>query len=718
MKKVITFLLGVILSLNTIYAYTTVGGVDTYSINDPATVTLTRVGSTNTFKITTTMKYSSRQIALNGMTLNVYNHLSGTYPLSANCSDENKLVDEYQDWVYAPDGLIKFEYVSGTSNSNYRFNIAIASVGHQTSCSGTTTYYYESFTNIPIEIYESNGSTPIVLDESTQISDFTWDQMTNAVKANTDGSYSVYLYSFSNGTCSFQLGISFIENASRYIDGTYYPTNGNYTISTSTNGFYVLNNNASKQGTYWCQTEIKKIGVAGFHLDGGTVIVENGGDGKPYITLTVTNHGYILTNQYPTGFYQGNTNLKFHIGTPPSSNHNVTIAKNNEYGTISRTSITDVPDGSSISLSGENNKTLTINSVSVTAEPITSTAHYTYTFDGWTNASGTITADRTITANFSRSVTKHAVSATVSPAEAGTVTGTGSFDYGDDVTLTASPANRRYRFVRWTESASEVATTASYTINSINAAHTLVAEFEEIPVTLDDNGTSDYYTATLSTFSTEMDFQMMRTFYAGMWNTVCFPFDLTASQITASDMSTATFYTLSSVTGDPAEGLDFNVSEVTSLSARTPYLVQVSGANIVNPVFKGVTLAASAFTNNTTGTNVGDTRFFGTVHPTALETGENSGFLFLGQNNALYWPNVANKIRAFRAYFYSGNSIVQAVHPRARIVVRSETPTDVMEGYNADTWSAVVPARKVLDNGNLIIERDGKKYNAVGQEIK
>ena len=311
----------------------------------------------------------------------------------------------------------------------------------------------------------------------------------------------------------------------------------------------------------------------------------------------------------------------------------------------------------------------------------------------------------------------YTVAATVSPAGAGTVTGDGTYDEGENVTLTATPANRHYRFLRWTESASEVATTASYTINSINAAHTLVAEFEEIPVTLDDNGTSDYYTATLSTFSTETDFQLMRTFYAGMWNTVCFPFALSASQIAASDMSDATFYTLTSVTGDAAEGLDFNVSEVTSLSARTPYLVQVSGANITNPVFEGVTLAASAFTNNTSGTNVGDTKFFGTVHPTDLEIGENSGFLFLGQNNALYWPNVANKIRAFRAYFYSGSSVVQSVHPRARIVVRGETPTDLSDkadqSFNTDN-----SARKYMQDGVLVIERDGKKYNAVGQEIK
>ncbi|MBQ7698162.1 MAG: InlB B-repeat-containing protein [Paludibacteraceae bacterium] len=351
-----------------------------------------------------------------------------------------------------------------------------------------------------------------------------------------------------------------------------------------------------------------------------------------------------------------------------------------------------------------------------------STAEYEYTFDGWaTEANGdkvynigatpVVTEDATYYAHFSAS--KRSYTITVTSNGNGTVTGGGTYEYGTSASLTATP-NDYYQFDSWSDDGVQ-----NHSV-TVTGAATYTASFTlNTSVAINDNEETSYYSTLLSTYNGEtINAQLMRTFYAGMWNTVCFPFDLTASQITASDMRTATFYTLSSVTGDAAEGLDFNVSEVTSLSARTPYLVQVSGANIVNPVFEGVTLAASAFTNNTTGTNVGDTRFFGTVHPTSLVVGENSGFLFLGQNNQLYWPNVANDIRAFRAYFYSGNSTVQAVHPRVRLVVRPETPTDVIEGYNADTWSAVVPARKVLDNGNLIIERDGIRYNAVGQVIR
>ena len=307
------------------------------------------------------------------------------------------------------------------------------------------------------------------------------------------------------------------------------------------------------------------------------------------------------------------------------------------------------------------------------------------------------------------------VTATVSPAGAGTVTGSGTYDEGDDVSLSATPTNRRYQFVRWTESASEVGTTASYSIDDIDADHAHVAVFEEIPVTIADNENSTYYSTTLSTFSTETDFQLMRTFYAGMWNTVCFPFDLTAAQRTNSDMSGATFYTLTSVTGDASTGLDFNVTEVTgTMTARTPYLVQFTGSNIVNPVFEDVTLAANAFTNNS-GTDIGQNfTFFGTLCPTALEQGQANGYLFLGQDNALYWPNTANPIRAFRAYFYSGNNAVQAIHPRVRIVVRGETPTDVEERIADGNGSA---PRKYLHNGVLVIEKNGIRYNAVGQPL-
>ena len=44
-------------------------------------------------------------------------------------------------------------------------------------------------------------------------------------------------------------------------------------------------------------------------------------------------------------------------------------------------------------------------------------------------------------------------------------------------------------------------------------------------------------------------------------------------------------------------------------------------------------------------------------------------------------------------------------------------------GTAPSDWSdksdpSYTPARKYIENGVLVIERDGKKYNAVGQEIR
>lgn len=75
------------------------------------------------------------------------------------------------------------------------------------------------------------------------------------------------------------------------------------------------------------------------------------------------------------------------------------------------------------------------------------------------------------------SVTKYTVTATASPAEAGTVTGAGDYTEGVEVTLVATPAHG-YNFVNWTKGEEVVAETAEYTFTA-SANVELVANFEE-----------------------------------------------------------------------------------------------------------------------------------------------------------------------------------------------------------------------------------------------
>ena len=68
------------------------------------------------------------------------------------------------------------------------------------------------------------------------------------------------------------------------------------------------------------------------------------------------------------------------------------------------------------------------------------------------------------------------VTANVNPANLGTVTGTGTYAEGSNVTLTATPATG-YAFQNWTIGGSEVGTDPSYTITNLQADVTVQANF-------------------------------------------------------------------------------------------------------------------------------------------------------------------------------------------------------------------------------------------------
>lgn len=82
---------------------------------------------------------------------------------------------------------------------------------------------------------------------------------------------------------------------------------------------------------------------------------------------------------------------------------------------------------------------------------------------------------------FGTPVTTCTVTVTAEPAGGGTFTGNGDYVAGETVSLTAMPATG-YTFVNWTENGTEVSKDASYTF-PVNGDRTLVANFEQIPVT-------------------------------------------------------------------------------------------------------------------------------------------------------------------------------------------------------------------------------------------
>ncbi len=114
------------------------------------------------------------------------------------------------------------------------------------------------------------------------------------------------------------------------------------------------------------------------------------------------------------------------------------------------------------------------------------TANPGYAFLNWTDNgnqvgtstsfSFTCTSNRTVTANFvAAAPSGFTIAANVSPANSGTITGTGNYNSGAIVTLTATP-NAGFSFLNWTEGGSQVSASASYMF-PCSANRTLVANF-------------------------------------------------------------------------------------------------------------------------------------------------------------------------------------------------------------------------------------------------
>lgn len=206
--------------------------------------------------------------------------------------------------------------------------------------------------------------------------------------------------------------------------------------------------------------------IASNNTDYGTVDESTITDIAPGTAVTITNNGKTLiigsagtvtatpttsTAQYTYGFTGWYDGIKYlQTGdtidadvtitatfTQTLNDYTVTIARNNtNWGTVSDSSVT-VPYGTSISAASN---VLTIGSNTVTATAASATAQYTYAFDSWTGASGTVTADKTITANFERTVNQYTVSVTeVDPANIGSFNVMSyTADYGTSVTFTDS----------------------------------------------------------------------------------------------------------------------------------------------------------------------------------------------------------------------------------------------------------------------------------------
>lgn len=226
-------------------------------------------------------------------------------------------------------------------------------------------------------------------------------------------------------------------------------------------------------------------------------------------------------------------------------------------------------------------------------------------------------------------------------------------------------------------------------------------------ITIDEAANSE--TTNLGEYDTyTVNAHLVRTLVGGMYNTICLPFAVSAAE-KARVFGSAKVKELtdSSIESDGFV-LNLNFTEVNEMAAGVPYLIKPA-ANIENPTFLGVTIAN---TLNNSETDVAD--FIGNFVVSEVPEGRNN--YFLSADNKLYYSNSATAINGMRGYFALKN--ISGSAPTRACIVEAEnvvTEIDIVNGEMPETFTNT---GKLIENGQLIVVRDGIRYNALGVKIK
>ena len=215
--------------------------------------------------------------------------------------------------------------------------------------------------------------------------------------------------------------LSMKSNSSKGAGTLCYSTDGgsNWTYLVGSSGSGVNFNNASWHGS-WSTSYV---------------------DVSKDVTLNNVTQLKIKIDATANSLYCQSFKLTYTAGA--ASTFTVTIAKNQaSWGSVDKSSVTNVANNTSISAS---NNVLTVGSTTVTATPAEADANYTYAFNNWTGipSGGKVTADVTVTANFTRTareLTNYRTSCVACEAPTSvTITGTNKYLGGQTISLTAAP---------------------------------------------------------------------------------------------------------------------------------------------------------------------------------------------------------------------------------------------------------------------------------------
>ena len=347
--------------------------------------------------------------------------------------------------------------VTATANSDYTFENWTEN-GDVASTNATYTFIVNSDRNLVANFIENPPTTYTV-----------------SVTANPTEGGNV------TGGGTFEEGQSCTVTATANSDYTFenWTENGDVVSDNASYTFTVNGNRTLVANFTENPPTIYTVTVSANPTEGGNVI--GGGsfeEGQSCTVSATTNSGYLFDNWTENGIVV-------------SSNTSYTFTVNDNHVLVANFSAEPLPIYNiSVSANPNNGGNVTGGGAYEEGQSciVTAMAHAGYTFTSWTengnvvsnNASFTftVTSNRNLIANFT--INTYTVSVSANPSEGGTVTGDGTFTYGQTCTITASVSSG-YTFVNWTENGSYVSSNTSYTF-TVTDNHSFVAHFTENPL--------------------------------------------------------------------------------------------------------------------------------------------------------------------------------------------------------------------------------------------
>ena len=254
-------------------------------------------------------------------------------------------------------------------------------------------------------------------------------------------------------------------------------------VSTQANYTFTVNSNRTLVANFTAQSQQYTINVSANPNNGGTV--SGGGtyyEGESCTVRATANTGYTFTNWAENGNVVS-TDQRYTFTVTGNRN----LVANFQAQSFTITATADPAEGGTVTGGGTFNNG---QSCTLTATPATG-----YNFVNWTKNGVQVSTNATYTFTVTESAAYVAhfqpqsftISLSANPANAGTVSGDGTYDYGTSCTVVATPY-QRYLFANWTENGTVVSTEQSYTF-TVTANRNLVANFEipMVEITTDVN---------------------------------------------------------------------------------------------------------------------------------------------------------------------------------------------------------------------------------------